>query len=530
MADSSQKIITKIRIISFKKRKGKWQFGIRIKCKEKCMVQGIALKKRNGDKVYQIAFQESNVNEFDKKVTFEIDLNQIELGPFFWDFYVQLKSDILTCYRIKHPNYMVNRKINNRLQNDYTKDGYVVYPYVTVKNGLSLHYRKKGPYDKLKYAWKEKLALILYYVLKCYWDRKSIILVYEKFSQTAQDNSYYFFKYCCDHKRIPNIYYVINKRSKDYKMLDQYKDKVVDFLSVKHMIYLLASKFMISSESKAHSYIWKENRGMLKKVIHAKKHVFLQHGVIGLKKVDSIFKKGSPNGTDLFCVSSEYEKEIVKRFLHYREDEIIVSGLARWDHLQNRSGKQKQILLLPTWREWLDEVSEEEFLKSQFYRQYERLINDANLIEQLEKHNIILKFCMHPRIHNSIHYFHCSTPNVQVIDYGNIKINELIMESSLLITDYSSIAWDMYYLKKPIIFFQFDYIMDGYLNIENELFGDRCVQVDELVKLLKFYISNGFTEKKKYKLLRKNLFSYTDQNNSKRVVEGIRSKEKQLKN
>ncbi|MDG2794438.1 hypothetical protein P7M42_25355, partial [Vibrio parahaemolyticus] len=109
MTDSSKKIVTKIRIISFQKRKGKWQFGIRIKCREKCMVKGITLKKRNGDKVYQISFQESNVNEFEKKVTFEINLNQIELGPFFWDFYVQLKSDdILTCYRIKHPNYMVN--------------------------------------------------------------------------------------------------------------------------------------------------------------------------------------------------------------------------------------------------------------------------------------------------------------------------------------------------------------------------------------------------------------------------------------
>lgn len=531
MTDSSKKIVTKIRIISFQKRKGKWQFGIRIKCREKCMVKGITLKKRNGDKVYQISFQESNVNEFEKKVTFEINLNQIELGPFFWDFYVQLKSDdILTCYRIKHPNYMVNRKINNRLQSDYTKDGYVVYPYVTVKNGLSLHYRKKGHYDKLKYAWKEKLALIIYYVLKCYWDRKSIVLVYEKFSQTAQDNSYYFFKYCCDHKRIPNIYYVINKRSKDYKMLDQYKDKVVDFMSVKHMIYLLASKFMISSESKAHSYIWKENRGMLKRVIHAKKHVFLQHGVIGLKKVDSIFKKGSPNGTDLFCVSSEYEKEIVKRFLHYREDEIIVSGLARWDHLKNRSGKQKQILLLPTWREWLDEVSGEEFLKSQFYRQYERLLNDTNLIEQLEKHNIILKFCMHPRIHNSIHYFQCANPNVQFIGYGDMKINELIMESSLLITDYSSVAWDMYYLKKPIVFFQFDFKMDGYLNIEDELFGDRCVQVNELVQLLKFYINNRFVEKEKYKILRNQFFSYTDQNNSKRIIEEILAKEEIVRN
>ncbi|MDM5441380.1 CDP-glycerol glycerophosphotransferase family protein [Bacillus hominis] len=530
MVKSSGKLISKIRITSFKKKKGKWQFAIRVKCRDKCTVEAITLKKRNGDKVYQLPYQESSVNEFEKKVIFEIELGQLELGPFFWDFYVHLKSDELKSYRIKHPSYIVNRKLNNRLQRDHGEDGYVVYPYVTVKGGLSLHYRRKGTYDQLKYALKEKLALIIYYTFKWHWDRKGIVLVYEKFSHTAQDNSYYFFKYCYDHKQIPNLYYVINKKSNDYKMLDQYEDKVIDFMSIKYMIYLLASTLMISSESKAHCYIWKENRGTLKKVIHTKKHVFLQHGVLGLKKVDSIFKKGSPNGTNLFCVSSEYEKEIVKQFFNYTEDEIIVSGLARWDYLQDKSGEQKQILLLPTWREWLDEVSEEGFLDSQFYRQYERLLNDTTLVEQLEKHNVILKFCMHPRIHSSIRYFECNTSNVQFVKYKDIKINELIMESSLLITDYSSVSWDMYYLKKPIIFFQFDHIMNGYLNVEHELFGDRCVHVDELVQLLTFYMHNGFKEKERYKSLRNHLFSYIDKNNSKRIVLEILAKREQLKN
>ncbi|EOW9528949.1 CDP-glycerol glycerophosphotransferase family protein [Bacillus cytotoxicus] len=529
MAKSSEKLIEKMRITSFKKRKGKWQFAIRVKCTSKCETHGVTLKKRGGDKVYQLTYQESNINELEKKIAFEIELSQLELDPFFWDFYVDLKSDELKSYRIKYPNYIVNGKINNRLQRDYTEDGYVVYPYVTVKGGLSLHYRKRGIYDQLKYALKEKLAVIIYYTFKWYWDRKDIVLVYEKFCQTAQDNSYYFFKYCYDHKQIPNLHYVINKKSNDYKELEPYKNKVINFLSIKHMVYLLASRFMISSESKAHCYIWKENRGKLKKVIHSKKHVFLQHGVLGLKKVDSIFKKGSPNGTNLFCVSSDYEKEIVKQYFNYTEDEIIVSGLTRWDHLQNKNGEQKQILLLPTWRDWLDEVSEEKFLNSQFYKQYEKLLNNSKFTEQLKKHNIILKFCMHPRIHNSIHYFKCNNAHVQFVKYGDIKINELIMESSLLITDYSSVSWDMYYLKKPIIFFQFDHIINGYLGDEDKLFGDKCVRVDELVQVVNFYINNGFKEKQEYKEMRKQLFLYTDTNNSKRVMQGILSKIDYLK-
>lgn len=45
MVESSERLITKIRITSFKKRKGKWQFAIRVKCREKCTIQGITLKK-----------------------------------------------------------------------------------------------------------------------------------------------------------------------------------------------------------------------------------------------------------------------------------------------------------------------------------------------------------------------------------------------------------------------------------------------------------------------------------------------------
>lgn len=116
------------------------------------------------------------------------------------------------------------------------------------------------------------------------------------------------------------------------------------------------------------------------------------------------------------------------------------------------------------------------------------------------------------------------------VKYGEVRINELIMESSLLITDYSSVSWDMYYLKKPIIFFQFDHIMNGYLNVEHELFGDRCMHVNELVQLLTFYMNNGFKEKERYKLLRNRLFSYVDRNNSKRIAQKILAKREQLKN
>ena len=77
-------------------------------------------------------------------------------------------------------------------------------------------------------------------------------------------------------------------------------------------------------------------------------------------------------------------------------------------------------------------------------------------------------FCLH-------HYFSAQWIDFQKNDQFVIKdkcnYQELILESSLLITDYSSIFFDFGYLKKPIIYTQFDYheyrlehFSEGYFN------------------------------------------------------------------
>src|SRR5699024_6201365 len=75
--------------------------------------------------------------------------------------------------------------------------------------------------------------------------------------------------------------------------------------------------------------------------------------------------------------------------------------------------------------------------------------------------------------------------------------NELLMRSSLLITDYSSVAWDFYYLKKPVAFFQFDYatyeeLQGSYIDLKKDLFGEKFTDADTLIKAIKAYIAKDF--------------------------------------
>ena len=79
------------------------------------------------------------------------------------------------------------------------------------------------------------------------------------------------------------------------------------------------------------------------------------------------------------------------------------------------------------------------------------------------------------------------------------------MRCSMLITDYSSVCWDVYYMDKPVLFYQFDYDMynqahGSYINMENDLFGNRSTTEDALLNDVEYFANNGFVENEKDRL------------------------------
>ena len=97
----------------------------------------------------------------------------------------------------------------------------------------------------------------------------------------------------------------------------------------------------------------------------------------------------------------------------------------------------------------------------------------------------------------------------------------------MLITDYSSVSWDVYYLGKPILFYQFDLdkyneTNGSYIDMEKDLFGERCLTREELLTKIHEYYENGFKEKTAYAEMRKKYLAYHDHNNRRRTYEFIK--------
>ena len=118
---------------------------------------------------------------------------------------------------------------------------------------------------------------------------------------------------------------------------------------------------------------------------------------------------------------------------------------------------------------------------------------------------------------------------MEFIPQGSRQLNELLMECSMLITDYSSVSWDVYYLGKPVLFYQFDYELyekahGSYIDMKTELFGDRCLTEKELTDQIRRYVNRGFEEKEAYAAMRERRFAYRDKDNCRRTLEFLRSR------
>ena len=115
----------------------------------------------------------------------------------------------------------------------------------------------------------------------------------------------------------------------------------------------------------------------------------------------------------------------------------------------------------------------------------------------------------------------------QEVQLGNdISYNEIFNHASLMITDYSSVAFDFAYLKKPLIYYHSDndYHFDvdkSYFKYDTMGFGPVCKTHDALKAEIINSIENKCQMEEKYIKRVDGFFKYIDKNNSERVIDAI---------
>ena len=153
------------------------------------------------------------------------------------------------------------------------------------------------------------------------------------------------------------------------------------------------------------------------------------------------------------------------------------------------------------------------------------MVNNEKLISKAKEKNYEIIFKPHPKVYDYIDLF--DENDYVKIDYDKVKYQTLFNHSSLMITDYSSVAFDFAYLYKPVIYYQYgsDYHFDlneSYFNYETMGFGEIAKTEEELVDLIIDYIENECKIKYIYRNRITDFFQYHDKNNCKRTHDQIK--------
>ncbi|WP_445667707.1 CDP-glycerol glycerophosphotransferase family protein [Oceanobacillus sp. FSL W8-0428] len=346
----------------------------------------------------------------------------------------------------------------------------------------------------------------------------NVWLIGERYN-TAQDNGIALFRWLRKNTNIA-AYYVIEEDAEDYRMLED-KEHILRFGSKEHFEIASRAKILIGTHDLENLLPYKPAQGFFNYEDTIK--VFLQHGVLGRKPVE-YDKKNYELPFDLFIVSSDPEKyDVVMNKMGYNEEEVAVTGLARFDNLP-KENNSKDILLMPTWRDWIH--TDEQFLKSQYYDYYNNLINNERLQEILEEYNVNLNFYPHYRAQDFFAQdINEENSRIHFIRLGSKTVQQLLIDHALLITDFSSVSFDFTLMNKPVIYYHFDvnrFFKRGILRPVEETFLGKIAQNEaDLVDMIEESIENNF---KNFDIELDNIIKYQDRHNCRRIYQAVLSK------
>ena len=363
-------------------------------------------------------------------------------------------------------------------------------------------------------------------------DKKTEIWIINDKQNIAGDNGEYFFRFLKNKKpKGIKYFFAIKADCSDYTRLKPLGN-ILDLDSEIYLETFIMAKKIISSIYES----WVDNpfgndRNYLRDLFHFD-FIFIQHGII--KDDLSRYLNRITKNYNLIVTSSNKErKSILDHNYYYKQKNVILSGLPRFDNLQRLQSLtkfEKIIIIIPTWRSYLkgtfnlntyQSIYSNSFHLTDYFNYYNNLINNDKLLYHMEILNYKGIFCLHPYLSKQWKDFK-QNKIFSVFEFCNFQ--NLLLKSSLLITDYSSIFFDFAYLKKPTIYFHFDYdkyryyhYAKGYFDYIKDGFGPVCYDENCIIKEIVLRLKKDCILENKYLKRIKGFFKYTDDKNCYRL-------------
>ena len=343
----------------------------------------------------------------------------------------------------------------------------------------------------------------------------------------ARDNGYYFYKYVREKHPSDYCFYAMTFDSAGYDKVAKLGN-VIKWGGLKHWLFYMSANLNISSQKSGNPapifwYILHVKLGLYKD------RVFLQHGIT---KDDSKWIYYNQTRFKYFVCGAKREYDYILGKFGYKKDSLLLTGFPRWDSLKDASRKQKQksILIMPTWRNWLGGdknkmFKNRNFLSTDYYKSWSGFLKNQDFIKYIEENNIRVYFYPHINMRSFLKFFNSPSRNIKILSPDD-NIQRFFSKCNLMVTDYSSVAFDFAFLNKPVIYYQFDLKeyrarqhQEGYFDYKKDGFGPVVDNMDDILRSIKKLINA--TKTVDYGMRAKIFFTLHDARNCERLYNAI---------
>ncbi len=349
----------------------------------------------------------------------------------------------------------------------------------------------------------------------------------------ADDNAEHLYRHILrTHPKI-RAYFVLRRSSHDWNRLKREGFRLIAFGSLSHKLAFLNCRVLASSHVDGYIVNFLPKKWFPGMAWH--KFVFLQHGVtqgdisnwINQKPIDCIIAAGRPEWEAFTAERGRYR---------HSTHEVRLTGLPRFDQLlSDRRSTTKTLLVMPTWREYVvgtvqgksnRRTLREGFEMTRYAQSWRWLLNSEQLHSLARQYGYRIVFFPHANIAPYQSQFNLN-PAVVMRTHEQGSVQEALASATVLITDYSSVAFDMAFLQRAVLYFQFDrgdfysgehLYAQGYFDHERDGFGPCCSNDTDLLGALEQLLRNSGFPEPQYLERMERFFPYRDNKNCERVL------------
>jgi len=352
-------------------------------------------------------------------------------------------------------------------------------------------------------------------------------------AENAGDNGEVFFKYLTAHtpQGVRPIFAISEKAGCKERL--QQEGETVFFEDKMYPYYFLLADKVISSSANEFTINPFGADVRFVQDLFRFRFYYLQHGV-ACADLSMWLNKYNKNIRMITAAGARERNAFITGPYYYDKKQIALTGQARFDELTDH--RQKLILILPTWRKAIRQSYDKNttsvyfdgFKDTEYFKYYNSLINDERLLAAMRAKGYKGLFCMHPiHMKQTVDF---QQNDVFTVNEGYVNYNDVFDRAAMMITDYSSVLFDFAYLRKRILYTQFDKEAffeaqtydEGYFDYDRDGFGPVCTTYDDTVQAIIDAVNDDCAVQDTYRARMDDFFAFSDRDNCRRILKEIK--------